>query len=152
MPCHATTTTTTTTTAMATTTATRHLPCAEPSPPHIRPVCSVSPLDPYQCLRLCLCMSLHSGAPAWGCGCTQGAHPCLRTHVSALVICWRKQVWGPPSAARARGRGAANNPTWQLFTPAWHVPLWSNDFLAIRSLQFHSFIEHTPAINLDWCE
>ena len=21
---------------------------------------------------------------------------------------------------------------WQLFTPAWHVPLWSNNFLAIR--------------------
>ena len=34
--------------------------------------------------------SEHSGAPAWGGGHTQGAHPCLRTYVSALVICWRK--------------------------------------------------------------
>ena len=38
---------------------------------------------------------------------------------------------GAPSAARARGSGADNKPTWQLFTPAWHVPLWSNGFLAI---------------------
>ena len=28
--------------------------------------------------------------PHGGGGYTQGAHPCLRTHVSALVICWRK--------------------------------------------------------------
>ena len=24
------------------------------------------------------------------------------------------------------GSGADHNPTWQLFIPAWHVPLWSN--------------------------
>ena len=41
---------------------------------------------------------------------------------------------GAALSARARGSGAANNPTWQPFTPAWHVPLWSNNFLAIRSL------------------
>ena len=40
------------------------------------------------------------------------------------------------ATARARGSGAAadNNPTWQLFTPACHAPLWSNGFLAIRLL------------------
>ena len=26
----------------------------------------------------------------WRGGYAQGAHPCLRTYVSALVICWRK--------------------------------------------------------------
>ena len=34
--------------------------------------------------------SEHSGAPTWGGGHAQGAHPCLRTCVSTLVICWRK--------------------------------------------------------------
>ena len=85
-----------------------------------------------------------------------GGWPCsgrTSSHVSALLICWRKQAWGPPSAARARGSGAADNPTWQLFTPAWHVPLWSNDFLAVRLLQFHSFVEracHQAGLARNW--
>ena len=37
-------------------------------------------------------------------------HASSSMHVSALVICWRKQVWGPPCAARARGSGADHKP------------------------------------------
>ena len=73
--------------------------------------------------------SEHSGALAWGVWQYSGR---TSSHVYALMICWHKQVRGPPSVARARGSGADHNPTWQLFSPAWHVPLWSNDFLAIR--------------------
>ena len=41
-------------------------------------------------------------------------------------------MWGPPSAARARGSGE-DTPTWQLFTPAWHVPLWSASIVLLGS-------------------
>ncbi len=59
-------------------------------------------------------------------------------------------MWGPPSAARARGSGAANNPTWQLFTPAWHVPLWSDRALSFKVPSTCTF-PRMPAAKLGWC-
>ena len=41
-------------------------------------------------------------------------------------------AWRPPYAARARGSGADHNPTWQLFTPAWHAPFWSDRALSFQ--------------------
>ena len=53
-------------------------------------------------------------------------------------------MWGPPSAARARGSCADRNPSWQLFTPAWHVPLWSDGALSFKVPSAHAF-PHKPA-------
>ena len=55
---------------------------------------------------------------------------------------------GPPSAARARGSGADRNPTWQLFTPAWHVPLWSDRVLSFKVPSICTF-PRMPAAKLD---
>ena len=57
-------------------------------------------------------------------------------------------TWGPPSAARARGSGADRNPTWQLFTPAWHVPLWSDRVLSFKVPSICAF-PRMPAAKLD---
>ena len=39
---------------------------------------------------------------------------------------------GPAGAGRPCRSEIYNKPTWQLFAPAWHVPLWSDDFSPFR--------------------
>ena len=49
------------------------------------------------------------------------------------------------SAARARGSGADHNPTWQLFTPAWHARLWSD-----RVATEHCIFRFQVCLRLSW--
>ena len=80
----------------------------------------------------------HHTAPHW---CphviVRHPHPSCSRQRSLLALSVRRTVAPifkvqPPSAARARGSGADDKPTWQLFTPAWHIQLWSDNFPLLK--------------------
>ena len=60
-----------------------------------------------------------------------------------------------PSAARARGSGADHKPTWQLFAPAWHTPLWSDRALSFlvpsMSAATHSWTSTLLSVGTHQC-